>query len=40
VRPDAAVIFLFSGLSAISILTFALWRNQPSPKRSFGRPSL
>jgi small-conductance mechanosensitive channel len=36
VRPDAAVIFLFSGLSAISILTFALWRNKPAPKRSFG----
>lgn len=32
VRPDAAVIFLFSGLSAISILTFALWRNQPMLK--------
>lgn len=32
VRPDAAVMFLFSGLVAISILTFALWRNQPTTK--------
>jgi hypothetical protein len=32
VRPDAAVIFLFSGLAAISILTFELWKDQPTIK--------
>lgn len=32
VRPDAAVIFLFSGLSAMSILTFILWRNRLTRK--------
>jgi hypothetical protein len=28
VRPDAAVFFLFSGISAITMLTYSLWKNQ------------
>jgi hypothetical protein len=28
VRPDAAVIYLFSGLSVITIMTYTLWKNQ------------
>jgi len=31
VRPDAAVIFLFSGLSVIAILVYVLWKYQPCP---------
>jgi uncharacterized membrane protein len=35
VRPDAAVIYLFSGLSVITIITYALWKNHSATKNSW-----
>ena len=34
VWPDAAVIYLFSGLSVITIITNALWKNQSATRNS------